>query len=135
MMYDIVNRITFSRVIFRHSDRHVHLFPFVFGRSAYFSLAFIEPFYQIISVLKILVLQNNSEFISANPEYGTVFLFFLYQLAGCLQVNISLIMTVLIVDWFEVVTIKHHDREIKLLSVIKSFLDLLQTLVKTALVM
>ena len=96
----------------------MHLFPVVLRRGTDFIHGMLEPFGQDVPVQQIVILQYNGEFIAADTEHGAVLKYAADQPARCLQVDVSLLMAVFVVDLLEVVTVKYTDGKCRLLPVL-----------------
>ena len=89
---------------------------------------------QCFSVLIVFIPNNHSEFVSANPEDGTVLKCFADQTTGNFQVLIAFIMAVLVVDFFEVIAVENADSEFDRLFLFYLLLHVLDIFIECAFV-
>ena len=130
-MYHIINGSIGLRIILRHSQRHAHLFPFVFCRGPNLLSLLVKQLCQFFSVLIILILQNNSEFVTADSEYRAALENAANQFACCFDVHIAFIMPVLVVDDFQVIAVQYNDCKRNGFFVVKPILNPLNTIKET----
>ena len=110
----------------------MRLFPPVPGGCAKFYSRLLKLFCQRFPVLVILILQNDSEFIPANPEHRAVLEYTANQLAGRFYVNIALIMPILVVNLLQVIAVKYADGKRKRLFLVQPFLQCRNIIGKSA---
>ena len=84
--------------------------------------------------MKIFILQNDRKFITADPENRAVLEDTANQPAGSFYVNIAFVMTVLVVNHFEIIAVKNAYGKIQLLSLVQPFLQVLHIVGKRAFV-
>lgn len=130
----IIHRSVCLRIIFRDPHCHIHLIPLVCCRVANLLCILFKQFCQLFSVLIILTLQNNSEFIAPDSEYRAAFENAADQSACGLDEHIAFIMSILIVDLFQIITIQDNDGKLKLFFVINPILKVPGIFVETALI-
>ncbi len=105
---------------------NVHFVPLVSGSFIDLSLSVLESLYKFFHVIEIAVLQKYCEFVSSDPEYRTVVEDHAYETACGLKIYIAFVVTILIVYFLQVITVKYTDGEFKFIAIIKAFLQLLK---------
>ena len=76
-----------------------------------FGALFIEKLQKRLPVYIVTLLKNSDKFIPTDSKYRAVFKY-ITDNPGCLfQINISLVMSILVIDLLEAITIKHTHSE------------------------
>ena len=59
-----------------------------------------------VPVYEIIIFKHNGKFVTTEPENGAVLENITDQLAGCFQILIALVMSMMVVDLFQVIAVK-----------------------------
>ena len=130
----IIDRAVFVGIINGNSAGNINLFPDCSLGSALLDTAFIKLLQEFFPVHVVLINENCCKLVPSYAEYGAVAEHAADYGSGFLQVDISLVMTVLVVDLFQFVAVKDADGKLQGIFLIDTALDVAYEDVKRALV-
>lgn len=133
-VYRVADRRIAGGIVWHDSDGDSRLLPSILGSGTEFLADFRKAVGQRIPVSVILVLQNDSEFIAADSENGAVLKDAADHLACGFDINVAFIMSILVVDLFQIVAIEYAYGKLDRLAAVQPLLQLLDMVRKGALV-